>query len=141
MTHPDDYNVIMWDGFPGDVLSAVRVDATGYPTVYINDDLSTPAKRMALRHELWHFEQGDMTNHVTIYDAEKRACHASRLEHLPRAFRPLTEAELLRLDVAGNALLFHVAGDPVFNLPLDMPDPMFDREPRPPIHGIVWEGW
>lgn len=74
MKSPDDYAVVMRGDFPGDVLAAVRVDADGYPTVYINDCLSLPAKRMALRHELWHFANGDFDNHLTIYDAEKKAC-------------------------------------------------------------------
>lgn len=141
MKCPDDYNVIMTPGLAGDVLAVVRVDEGGYPTVYINDALSTPAKRMALAHELWHFKNGDMYNHVTIYDAEKKACFAARLSQFNRSFRVLTEPELLRLDVSAAALFLHAFGDPVFDLPLDMPEPMYDTEPPPPIHGIIWDGW
>lgn len=141
MTCPDDYAVVMRGDLPGDVLAIVRVDANGYPTVYINDDLSLPAKRMALRHELWHFANGDFDNHVTIYDAEKKACHAAKMELFPRAFRPLTEEKLLKLDIAGAAMFCHCFGDPTFDLPLEMPEPMYEREPQEPVHGRVFDGW
>lgn len=142
MTCPDDYAVVMRGDLPGDVLAVVRVDANGYPTVYINDCLSLPAKRMALRHELWHFANGDFDNHVTIYDAEKKACHAAKMELFPRAFRPLTEEKLLKLDIAGAAMFCHCFGDPTFDLPLEMPEPMYEREPQSPVHGLNWlEGW
>ena len=141
MKCPDDYNAVMLPDLPGDVLSVVRVDANGYPTVYINDALSLPAKRMALAHELWHFSHGDCTHPVTLDDAEKRACHAARIAQLPRRFRAATDTEQARLDTTGAAMFNRLCGDPVFDLPLNMPDPMFDKEPPPPIHGIKWEGW
>ena len=140
MKCPDDYNVI-FVRLPGDVLAVVRVDINGYPTVYMNEALSIPARRMALRHELWHFAQGDFTNHVTIYDAEKRACSSAKYANFARTFRPLTDAETLQQITAGAALSLHAFGDPVFDLPLDMPEPMFDKTPPPPIHGVIDEGW
>jgi len=69
MTQPDDYNVI-YRPFPGDVLAAVRIDYDGYPTVYINEQLAPMARKAALDHELRHIENGDMTNYLTIYEAE-----------------------------------------------------------------------
>ena len=140
MKCPDDYNVILVR-LPGDVLSVVRVDVNSYPTVYINEALSLQAKRTALLHELAHFRQGDFTNHATIYDAEKRACFIARYANFARSFRPLTDAEALQQEIAGTALALHAFGDPDFDSPLDMPEPMFDQDPPPPIHGVIDKGW
>ena len=128
MKCPDDYNVVMIP-LPGDVLACVRVDYNGYPTVYINDYLSLEAKRQALRHELAHFHNGDFDNRVTIYDAEKRAAAASYTNPMPRAFRPLTQEEYVQLMLIGVSLFADATEPYPCNEPLEMPDPMFDRQP------------
>lgn len=126
MKYPDDYNVV-FIRLPGNVLSVMRQDCNGYPTIYINDQLCIEAKRVALRHELAHYAADDLYNAVTIYDAEKRAVSRSRLNHMPRAYRPMTETEdVLRL-VAGDALARHVWGGNGYEWePVDMPDPMYE---------------
>lgn len=132
MRSPDDYNVIMMS-FPGDVLAAVRVDSDGYPTIYINDALSEPARREALAHELRHIESGDLSNHLTIYQAETRAAAAVPLPGLMmRSARELTEAETWRLLLAGVKLFAGAYDDPPrFDLALQLPEPIFARDPQP----------
>lgn len=124
MKYPDDYNVV-FIRLPGNVLSVMRQDCNGYPTIYINDQLCIEAKRVALRHELAHYAADDLYNAVTIYDAEKHAASRSRIAHMPRAFRRTTEAEeVLRL-VAGDAMARNVwENDGYVWEPLEMPDPM-----------------
>ena len=107
MKYPDDYNVV-FIRLPGNVLSVMRQDCNGYPTIYINDQLCIEAKRVALRHELAHYAADDLYNAVTIYDAEKRAVSRSRLNHMPRAYRPMTETEDVLQLVAGDALARHL---------------------------------
>ena len=133
MKCPDDYRVVMMP-FPGDVLACVRIDANGYPTVYINDYLSLEAKRKALRHELSHFHNGDFHNHFTIYDIEKRASYTLEMSSMPRSFRALTEDEALRLDQLGLSLMQDAFGPFPCTDPLEMPYPLFDRAPPPPIN-------
>lgn len=55
---------------PGDIHGACRLDADGFPSIYINDDLSLKARRAALRHELRHIKENDHTNKKTIQEAE-----------------------------------------------------------------------
>jgi len=124
MTCPDDYNVVMMP-FPGDILAVVRVDANGYPTVYINDYLSPEAKKQALRHELWHFANGDFDSHTTIYDVEKQAAYAERGEPIFRSFRPITQEDEAHMIAVGLSLLPPPPKE-CFTLPLPMPEPMFD---------------
>ena len=129
MTTPDDYNVIMMP-FPGDILAAVRVDASGYPTIYINDYLSTPSKQIALRHELAHILRGDLTNHLTIYDAEKGAVASAQLpEIMMRSVRELTGAEEWGLLFAGVIMANHAFDTPL-NYTEPIAPPTFDRTPK-----------
>jgi hypothetical protein len=129
MTQPDDYNVVMIDFFPGDVRAAVRVDANGYPTVYINDYLSPPAKREALEHELTHIERGDITNHLTIYDAEhKGVFHATMPSVMARSFRDLTTEEEWKLTFAGVVLMHNAFPSAVQYTPA--PPTTYDRTPK-----------
>lgn len=103
MTCPDDYNVILLN-MPGDVLAAVRVDCNGYPTIYVNNQLSEPARRQAVAHELAHIENDDFANHLTIYDAERQAVRQSRVQMLTRSERRLSPLESIRLARFGDAL-------------------------------------
>lgn len=65
----DEYRVYMMP-FPGDIMGAVRVDAEGFPSIYINDALSPEAKKRALLHELRHIERDDFYNSLTIDEVE-----------------------------------------------------------------------
>lgn len=65
-----NYRVYMMP-FPGDIKAAVRVDADGYPSIYINDALSPQAKKRAFLHELRHIRRDDMYNDMTIEDVER----------------------------------------------------------------------
>lgn len=109
MTCPDDYNVILLQ-MPGDILAAVRTDADGYPTIYINDALSEPARRQALNHELSHIVHDDLTNHLTIYDAERRAVRQSRINMFTRADGRLSILEEIRLARLGDSLHAYTFG-------------------------------
>ena len=122
MKYPDDYNVVFLR-LPGNVLSVLRLDCNGYPTVYINEQLSIEARRVALRHELAHYDADDLYSAVTIYDAEKRAASRSRINHMPRIYRTMTETEAVLQLVAGDALARHVwDGNGYEWEPIDMPD-------------------
>ena len=59
--------------FPGNVLAAVRLDAEGYPSIYINDALSPEAKKRAFLHELRHIEDEDFYNDRSIEEVERDA--------------------------------------------------------------------
>lgn len=65
----DEYRVYMMP-FPGDIMGAVRVDAEGFPSIYINDALSPEAKKRAFLHELKHIERDDFFNNMTIEEVE-----------------------------------------------------------------------
>jgi hypothetical protein len=139
MFGPDEYAVIMYN-LPGDIPSAVRVDVNGFPTVYINDALCTPAKRTALKHELAHAENDGWYNHLTIYDEEKRACTIARGDVLVRSFRRVTDEELLKLMLAGMRLACDSGGPVACTEPLDLGEPLFDGEPMRKINfgKMVW---
>lgn len=77
MKYPDDYNVV-FIRLPGDVLSVMRQDCNGYPTIYINDQLCIEAKRVALRHELAHYFYNDFFSTDCIRSAERRAAARAR---------------------------------------------------------------
>lgn len=64
-----DYHVYMIP-FPGDIQAAVRIDADGYASIYINDLLSPEAKKMAFLHELRHIERDDFYNSLPIRTIE-----------------------------------------------------------------------
>lgn len=83
---PDDYS-LHYLRFPGDIYAVVRVDRDGYPTIYINQDLSPEASRRALAHELHHVLAGDLWSHVSIYDVEADAIHSERLSAMFRGKR------------------------------------------------------
>jgi hypothetical protein len=64
-----DYHVYMIP-FPGDIQAAVRIDADGYASIYINDLLSPEAKKRAFLHELRHIERDDFYNSLSIRTIE-----------------------------------------------------------------------
>lgn len=65
----DEYRVYMIP-FPGDIMGAVRVDADGFPSIYINDALSPDARRRAFDHELRHILEDDHYNDRPIEEVE-----------------------------------------------------------------------
>lgn len=65
----DEYRVYMMP-FPGTIKAAVKVDAEGYPSIYINDALSPEARKRALKHELRHIERNDLYNDLPIEEVE-----------------------------------------------------------------------
>ena len=68
----DEYRVYMMP-FPGDILATVRVDADGFPSIYINDALSPDAKKRAFAHELRHIADEDFYNDRSIEEVERDA--------------------------------------------------------------------
>lgn len=65
----EDYKVY-YVHFPGDVLAAVRVDETGFASIYINDQLSLEAQKKAFIHEMAHIERNDHYNNLSIREIE-----------------------------------------------------------------------
>ena len=66
----EDYHVYMMS-FPGDIRAAVRLDAEGFPSIYINDKLSPEAKKRAFLHELRHIRNNDFYNNRPIEEVER----------------------------------------------------------------------
>lgn len=56
---------------PATVHGAVRVDKDGFPSIYINQDLSPQAKKDAFRHEMRHIQRDDFYNNKSIEEVEK----------------------------------------------------------------------
>lgn len=73
----DEYRVYMMP-FPGDILGAVRLDAEGYPSIYINDSLSPAARKRAFLHELKHIINDDFYNGLPIEVIENEADRTDR---------------------------------------------------------------
>lgn len=67
----EDYYRVYMVHFPGDIRAAVRFDAEGYPSIYINDQLSPQAKKRAFLHELRHIKRNDHYNDLPITEIEK----------------------------------------------------------------------
>ena len=65
----DEYRVYMVK-LPATIHGAVRVDKDGFPSIYINDDLSPKAKKAAFRHEMRHIINDDLYNSKTIQEVE-----------------------------------------------------------------------
>ena len=55
---------------PGDINEAVRVDADGFASIYINDCLSPAAQREAFDHAVRHIERNDHFNDRSIWEVE-----------------------------------------------------------------------
>lgn len=55
---------------PGTIHGAVRIDADGFPSIYINEALSPDAKRAAFLHEIRHIERDDFYNNKSIREVE-----------------------------------------------------------------------
>lgn len=68
----EEYYRVYMVKLPGDVRGACRLDADGFASIYINDDLSPKAKKAAFRHEMRHLDREDHTNPDSIQEVEKR---------------------------------------------------------------------
>lgn len=55
---------------PGDIYGAVRLDADGFASIYINEALAPQAKRETLDHELRHIRRNDFHNDKDIKEVE-----------------------------------------------------------------------
>lgn len=66
----DEYRVYLMP-FPGNVLAAVRLDAEGYPSIYINEYLSPEARKRAFKHELRHILRDDLYNDNPLEEIEE----------------------------------------------------------------------
>ena len=65
----DEYRVYLVK-LPATVHGAVRVDNDGFPSIYINNDLSPKAKKAAFEHEMRHIINDDLYNSKTIQEVE-----------------------------------------------------------------------
>ena len=65
----DEYRVYLVK-LPATIHGAVRVDNDGFPSIYINDDLSPKAKKAAFRHEMRHIINNDLYSSKTIQEVE-----------------------------------------------------------------------
>jgi Zn-dependent peptidase ImmA (M78 family) len=70
MLYDGEYRVYLVP-FPGDIKAAVRLDEEGFPSIYINENLSQNARKAAFLHELRHIRRNDHTNEKTINEIEK----------------------------------------------------------------------
>lgn len=68
----EEYYRVYMVKLPGDVRGACRLDADGFASIYINDDLSPKAKKDAFQHEMRHLDREDHTNPDSIQEVEKR---------------------------------------------------------------------
>lgn len=66
-----DYEVRMVK-FPGSINAIVHLsdDGSGFPIVYVNDQLSPEARKRAVNHELQHLERDDFYNDLAIEEVE-----------------------------------------------------------------------
>ena len=64
-----DYKVYIVS-LPRHVNGAIRIDDTGFASIYISDALSYAEKKRALMHELRHLRRGDMYNMRPIQTIE-----------------------------------------------------------------------
>ena len=65
----DEYRVYLVK-LPATIHGAVRLDQDGFPSIYINDDLSPKAKKDAFVHEMRHIMEDDMYNDRPIEEVE-----------------------------------------------------------------------
>lgn len=56
--------------FPGDIKAVARLDEEGFPSIYINENLSQNARKAAFLHEIRHIVRDDHTNEKSIKEAE-----------------------------------------------------------------------
>lgn len=56
---------------PGDIHGAVRLSEDGFANIYINDQLSPEARRLAFEHEARHVDLDDFYNDKPINEIER----------------------------------------------------------------------
>lgn len=57
---------------PPDVRGAIRIDADGFASIYINDALSYFEQKEVFRHEIRHLRRGDMFSIRSIRSVEAK---------------------------------------------------------------------
>ena len=57
--------------FPGDIKAVARLDEEGFPSIYINENLSEIARKAAFLHEIRHIRRNDHTNARNIREVER----------------------------------------------------------------------
>ena len=67
----EDYRVYLIQ-MPQDIRGAIRIDETGFASIYINASLSYFEQKDAFRHELRHLRRGDMYSIRSIRAVEAR---------------------------------------------------------------------
>lgn len=65
----DEYRVYEV-ALPGDIYGAVRLDADGFASIYINNALSPAEKKKTLEHEIEHLLNNDFYNDKDIREVE-----------------------------------------------------------------------
>ncbi|MBQ1779616.1 MAG: hypothetical protein IIZ93_15800 [Acidaminococcaceae bacterium] len=71
----DEYRVYLVK-LPASVRGACRLDAEGFASIYINDDLSPKAKKAVFRHEIRHIRRKDHHSGRNIREVE--GCRARK---------------------------------------------------------------
>lgn len=71
----DEYRVYLVK-LPATVRGACRLDAEGFASIYINDDLSPKAKKAVFRHEIRHIRRKDHHSGRNIREVE--GCRARK---------------------------------------------------------------
>lgn len=69
MPDEDEYRVYEVP-LPGDVRGAVRIDAEGFASIYINEALCPEQKRRTFDHEMRHIKRNDHMNGQSIREVE-----------------------------------------------------------------------
>lgn len=75
MIDSDEYRVYMVS-LPPTIRGAVRMDESGFPSIYINDSLSPKARKETFLHEIRHIERADHTSRKSIRRVEADAAQA-----------------------------------------------------------------
>lgn len=68
-----DYRVYMVNFHASSIRAAVREDAEGFASIYINSECAPEAQKRALAHELRHITNNDLSNDRPIREVENAA--------------------------------------------------------------------
>lgn len=71
-----EYKVYMVNFHCGAITGALREDADGYPSIYIEDQCGPEGRRRAFDHEINHAVQGDLYSSADIREVEQ--CHGKK---------------------------------------------------------------
>ena len=68
----DGEYVVRLINLPGDIKGVVRLSDDGFANIYINDQLSPEARRLAFEHETRHIDRDDFYNSEPIQKIERK---------------------------------------------------------------------